>query len=76
VTAKTLLRIKDPAERARRAIAAEITYRDEMTAIRTVRDEAIAELRAQDWGYDRLARALGITKARVAQLVKKDQSGH
>ena len=71
MTAANLRQIKDPAERARRAIAAEVTYREEMTAIRAVRDEAIAELRTQGLGYDRIATALGISKARVHQLVKR-----
>ena len=70
MTATQLRQVKDPVERTRRAVAAEHTYRDEITEIRKVRDEGIAELRAAGWGYDRIAAALGITKARVAQLVK------
>lgn len=71
MTAASLRLVKDPAERARRAIAAEQAYSEELPAIRAVRYEAIAELRAQKWTYDRIAEALGISKARVAQLVKR-----
>lgn len=53
-------------------MAAEHTYREEITEIRELRDQAIAELRARGWGYDRIAAALGITKARVQQLVNKE----
>ncbi|MGH9068211.1 MAG: hypothetical protein ACRD0J_12115 [Acidimicrobiales bacterium] len=39
-------------------------------ADRTERDLMVAELRQAGWGYDRIAMALGVTKTRVAQLVK------
>jgi hypothetical protein len=34
------------------------------------RRQLIAAMRLNDWGYDRIATALGITKARASQLVK------
>ncbi len=71
MTAAQLRQVKDPVERTRRALAAETTYRDEIGEIRQVRDEGIAEMRRQGLGYDRIAAALGISKARVQQLVKK-----
>lgn len=32
--------------------------------------EAVSELRAQGWSYDRISEETGLSKARVAQLVK------
>jgi uncharacterized protein YerC len=32
--------------------------------------EAVSELRAQGWSYDRISKETGLSKARVAQLVK------
>ena len=43
----------------------------ELEQFADVRLEAISELRAQGWSYDRIAEATNLSKARVAQLVKE-----
>lgn len=47
----------------------------ELEQFADVRLEAVTELRAQDWSYDRIAEATHLSKARVAQLVKETQRG-
>lgn len=44
---------------------------DEAEAIAAVRLNAVAMLREQDWSYDRIAEATGLSKARVAQLSQR-----
>jgi DNA-directed RNA polymerase specialized sigma24 family protein len=43
----------------------------ELEQFADVRLEAVTELRAQGWSYDRIAEATELSKARVAQLVKE-----
>lgn len=42
----------------------------ELERVANVRLAAIAAMRAQGWSYDRIAAETGLSKARVAQLVK------
>ena len=42
----------------------------ELDRIAAVRIRAVRTLRAQGWSYDRIAHASGLSKARVAQLVR------
>ncbi len=42
----------------------------ELEAVAMVRLQAVRELRALGWSYDRIARETGLSKGRVAQLVK------
>lgn len=44
---------------------------DAMNAVRNVRLNAVAELRAAGWSYDRIAEASTLSKSRVAQLVEE-----
>lgn len=41
---------------------------EELDAVRMLRWEAIASLRAQGWSYDRMAAATSLSKTRVRQL--------
>lgn len=43
----------------------------ELEQFADVRLEAVRELRAQGWSYDRIANATNLSKARVAQLVRE-----
>lgn len=45
----------------------------ELERVAKVRLRAVARLRTQGWSYDRISRATGLSKARVAQLVKDDR---
>ncbi|KQX74497.1 helix-turn-helix domain-containing protein [Aeromicrobium sp. Root472D3] len=47
----------------------------ELEQFADVRLEAVRELRSQGWSYDRIARETGLSKARVAQLVKEIRRG-
>lgn len=47
----------------------------ELESVAAVRLEAVQRLRAMGWSYDRIARETGLSKGRVAQLVK-DPRGH
>ncbi|WP_297782763.1 hypothetical protein [Aeromicrobium sp.] len=47
----------------------------ELEQFADVRLEAVRELRAQGWSYDRIAAATSLSKARVAQLVKETGRG-
>jgi hypothetical protein len=42
----------------------------ELERIAQVRLHAVRRLRAQGWSYDRIAEATGLSKGRVAQLVR------
>jgi len=42
----------------------------ELAKLAEVRYSAVRELRAQGWSYEKLAAASGLSKSRVAQLVR------
>lgn len=43
---------------------------EELAALAQVRLAAVEELRAQGWSLDAIARATGLSKARVAQIAR------
>jgi hypothetical protein len=43
---------------------------DELAAVSAVRLDAVRELRSSGWSYDRLMELSGLSKTRVAQLVR------
>ncbi|NUR14912.1 hypothetical protein [Terrabacter sp. C0L_2] len=45
----------------------------ELDRVAKVRLKAVRELRRGGWSYDRIAAATGLSKGRVAQLVKDDR---
>ena len=68
--AELLAGIEDPAKRAKAVGDAFAALDAELARLAAVRYDAVRELRAQGWSYDKLAAAAGLSKSRVAQLVR------
>jgi hypothetical protein len=68
--AESLASIAEPIDRVQAAndFYAQLDY--ELEKVAKVRLEAIRELRATGWSYNRIAEATGLSKERVAQLAR------
>lgn len=60
--------IDDPAERARVATELLAEHQSAVARLAQIRRKAVAELRSQGLSYAKVAQALGVTRARIAQL--------
>jgi hypothetical protein len=66
--AEVIAQLNDPVERARQATERLAYHQGQTTKLARLRREAIAELRASGLSYAKVADALGVSRARVAQL--------
>ena len=62
--------MNNPEEIAKDATNALARLEEQIAEQSTIRRQAVHELRAQGWTYDRIAALLGVTKARAQQLSK------
>lgn len=60
--------MEDPAERARRAGKLLALWPEQHTRLREIRQAAVVAMRAQKISYRQIAKALGISLARVQQI--------
>ena len=67
--ARRLAAIQDPVAQARAVGDSFAALDAELEAFAVVRIRAIRALRKEGWSYDRIAKATGLSKGRVAQLV-------
>jgi hypothetical protein len=72
---QSLAQVADPLERMGLVGEFYAALDHELERIAQARLEAVRDLRAQGWSYDRIASAAGITKGRVAQLARKAGAG-
>lgn len=68
--AAELMAIADPANRVRAVGDVFAALDAELAKLAEVRYAAVRELRAAGWSYEKLAAASGLSKSRVAQLVR------
>jgi DNA-directed RNA polymerase specialized sigma24 family protein len=68
--AKRLEAAGGPVEQVRAVGDAFAALDAELERVAKVRLRAVAQLRRDGWSYDRIAAATGLSKGRVAQLVK------
>jgi hypothetical protein len=66
--ADAIAQLNDPVERARLATERLAYHQGQTTKLARLRREAIAELRASGLSYGKVADALGVSRARIAQL--------
>ena len=66
---KTLLDVEDPLQRAQEAGELAATYQTAIAELSRIRREALEELVAQGMSQSQLAAKLGMTRARVGQLL-------
>lgn len=68
--AARLSSLDDPIEAARAVGDLYAALDRELDRVAAVRLKAVRQLRRSGWSYDRIAEATGLSKGRVAQLVK------
>ena len=71
--ARRLAGMEDPVGQIRAVGDSFAAFDAELEAFAVVRLRAIRALRADGWSYDRIAKATGLSKGRVAQLVRDDR---
>ncbi len=67
--------IRDPWERVGVATALLTAVQEEARAVALLRDETITQLRLAGNSYGDIAKATGLTRARIAQIVREGEAG-
>lgn len=71
MSAAELVRVADPWARLRQATAAMVVLEAERAEVGRVRDRAMVELHRSGASYQRIAAEAGLTRGRVAQIVRR-----
>jgi DNA-directed RNA polymerase specialized sigma24 family protein len=72
---KMLLDVEDPLRRAREAGELAATYQTAIAELSRIRRDALGELVAQGMSQSQIAEKLGMTRARVGQLLSTGARG-